>query len=136
MPKQSVNQVTGKNRWETLHCWRILSLNSWADSLIQFIPIFMSAEVKEAPSTQLSSDMFDYSVNREPDANYALIQEALNTFEAYCGENLPALDLSITGKLERDGVKFGIGSSGSVVGIESQGLGSGSAERLVRRHSL
>ena len=82
----------------------------------------MSAEVKEAPSTQLSSDMFDYSVNREPDANYALIQEALNTFEAYCGEDLPALDLSITGKLERDGVKFGIGSSGSVVVLTLKAL--------------
>ena len=82
----------------------------------------MSAEVKEAQTTQLSSDMFDYSVSREPDANYALIQEALNTFEAYCGENLPALDLSITGKLERDGVKFGIGSSGSVVVLTLKAL--------------
>ena len=82
----------------------------------------MTAEVKEAPSTQLSSDMFDYSVSREPDANYTLIQEALNTFEAYCGENLPALDLSITGKLERDGVKFGIGSSGSVVVLTLKAL--------------
>ena len=82
----------------------------------------MSAEVKEAPSTQLSSDMFDYSVGREPDANYALIQEALNTFEAYCGEKLPALDLSITGKLGRDGVKFGIGSSGSVVVLTLKAL--------------
>ena len=46
----------------------------------------MSAEVKEAQTTQLSSDMFDYSVGREPAANYALIQESLNTFEAFCGE--------------------------------------------------
>ena len=89
MPKQVGQSGHSKNRWETLHCWRILSLNTWADSLIQFIPIFMSAEVKEAQTTQLSSDMFDYSVSREPDANYALIQEALNTFEAFCGEKLP-----------------------------------------------
>ena len=46
----------------------------------------------------------------------------MNTFEAYCGENLPALDLSITGKLERDGVKFGIGSSGSVVVLTLKAL--------------
>ena len=82
----------------------------------------MSAEIKKAQTTQLTSDMFDYSVDREPDVNYALIQEALNTFEAYCGENLPALDLSITGKLERDGVKFGIGSSGSVVVLTLKAL--------------
>ena len=49
----------------------------------------MSAEIKKAQTTQLTSDMFDYSVDREPDVNYALIQDALNTFEAYCGENLP-----------------------------------------------
>ena len=82
----------------------------------------MSAEIKKAQTTQLTSDMFDYSVDREPDVNYALIQEALNTFEAFCGEKLPALDLSITGKLERDGVKFGIGSSGSVVVLTLKAL--------------
>ena len=96
----------------------------------------MSAEVKEAQTTQLSSDMFDYSVSREPDANYALIQEALNTFEAFCGEKLPALDLSITGKLERDGVKIWYWLIWFSCGFDPQGLGSGSAERLVRRHSL
>ena len=46
----------------------------------------------------------------------------MNTFEAFCGEKLPALDLSITGKLERDGVKFGIGSSGSVVVLTLKAL--------------
>ena len=76
--------------------------------------------------------MFDYSVNREPDANYALIQEALNTFEAFCGENLPALDLSITGKLERDGVKFGIGSSGSVVVLTLKALAAALQKDLSR----
>ena len=34
----------------------------------------------------------------------------------------PLLDLSITGKLERDGVKFGIGSSGSVVVLTLKAL--------------
>ena len=122
MPKQSVNQVTVKTGGKLYIAGEYSVLTPGQTALIQFIPIFMSAEVKEAPSTQLSSDMFDYSVNREPDANYALIQEALNTFEAYCGENLPTLDLSITGKLERDGVKFGIGSSGSVVVLTLKAL--------------
>ena len=105
------NQVTVKTGGKLYIAGEYSVLTAGQTALIQFIPIFMSAEVKEAPSTQLSSDMFDYSVGREPDANYALIQEALNTLEAFCGEKLPALDLSITGKLERDGVKFGIGSS-------------------------
>ena len=106
MPKQSVNQVTVKTGGKLYIAGEYSVLTPRQTALIQFIPIFMSAEVKEAQTTQLSSDMFDYSVSREPDANYALIQEALNTFEAFCGEKLPALDLSITGKLERDGVKF------------------------------
>ena len=96
----------------------------------------MSAEVKEAQTTQLSSDMFDYSVSREPDANYALIQEALNTFEAFCGEKLPALDLSITGKLERDGVKFGIGSSGSVVVLTLKTLAAAFRKTYPKTFSL
>ena len=122
MPKQSVSRARVKTGGKLYIAGEYSVLTPGQTALIQFIPIFMSAEVKEAPSTQLSSDMFDYSVNREPDANYALIQEALNTFEAYCGENLPALDLSITGKLERDGVKFGIGSSGSVVVLSLKAL--------------
>ena len=122
MPKQSVSQVTVKTGGKLYIAGEYSVLTHGQTALIQFIPIFMSAEVKEAPSTQLSSDMFDYSVGREPDANYALIQEALNTFEAFCGEKLPSLDLSITGKLERDGVKFGIGSSGSVVVLTLKAL--------------
>ena len=122
MPKQSVSQVTVKTGGKLYIAGEYSVLTAGQTALIQFIPIFMSAEVKEAQTTQLSSDMFDYSVSREPDANYALIQEALNTFEAFCGEKLPALDLSITGKLERDGVKFGIGSSGSVVVLTLKAL--------------
>lgn len=122
MPKQSVNQVTVKTGGKLYIAGEYSVLTPGQTALIQFIPIFMSAEVKEVSRTQLSSDMFDYSVGRELDANYALIQEALNTFEAYCGEKLPSLDLSITGKLERDGVKFGIGSSGSVVVLTLKAL--------------
>lgn len=122
MPKQSVNQVTVKTGGKLYIAGEYSVLTPGQTALIQFIPIFMSAEVKEASRTQLSSDMFDYSVGCKSDANYALIQEALNTFEVYCGEELPNLDLSITGKLERDGVKFGIGSSGSVVVLTLKAL--------------
>ena len=108
MLKQSVNQVTVKTGGKLYIAGEYSVLTPGQTALIQFIPIFMSAEVKEAPSTQLSSDMFDYSVNREPDANYALIQEALNTFEAYCGENLPALDLSITGSWNEMGLNLAL----------------------------
>ena len=122
MPKQSVNQVTVKTGGKLYIAGEYSVLTPGQTALIQFIPIFMLAEIKKAQTTQLTSDMFDYSVDREPDVNYALIQEALNTFEAFCGEKLPALDLSITGKLERDGVKFGIGSSGSVVVLTLKAL--------------
>ena len=122
MPKPSVIQASVKTGGKLYIAGEYSVLPPGQTALIQFIPIFMSAEVKEASRTQLSSDMFDYSVGRKSDANYALIQEALNTFEAYCGEDLPNLDLSITGKLERDGVKFGIGSSGSVVVLTLKAL--------------
>lgn len=92
MPKQSVNQVTVKTGGKLYIAGEYSVLTPGQTALIQFIPIFMSAELREASRTQLSSDMFDYSVGREPDANYALIQEALNTFEVYCGEKLPSLD--------------------------------------------
>ena len=122
MLKQSVNQVTVKTGGKLYIAGEYSVLTPGQTALIQFIPIFMSAEIKKAQTTQLTSDMFDYSVDREPDVNYALIQEALNTFEAYCGENLPALDLSITGKLERDGDISDIGSSGSVVVLTLKAL--------------
>ena len=72
MPKQSVNQVTVKTGGKLYIAGEYSVLTAGQTALIQFIPIFMSAEVKEAQTTQLSSDMFDYSVSREPDANYPL----------------------------------------------------------------
>lgn len=122
MLKQSVSRARVKTGGKLYIAGEYSVLTPGQTALIQFIPIFMSAEIKKSQTTQLTSDMFDYSVGREPDVNYALIQEALNTFEAYCGEKLPALDLSITGKLERDGIKFGIGSSGSVVVLTLKAL--------------
>ena len=84
MPKQSVSRARVKTGGKLYIAGEYSVLTPEQTALIQFIPIFMSAEVKEAPSTQLSSDMFDYSVNREPDANYALIQNKCADYLAFC----------------------------------------------------
>lgn len=91
-------------------------------ALIQHIPIYMTAAVERSDEIILSSDMFDYTVGLEPDANYSLIQESIATFQAFYGKQLPPFSLTITGKLERDGLKFGIGSSGSVTVLTIKAL--------------
>ncbi|MBM7636816.1 phosphomevalonate kinase [Streptococcus saliviloxodontae] len=91
-------------------------------ALIHYIPICMTAKACLAQETKLSSDMFAYSVDRTFDCNYQLIQASIDTFEAYSGQTLPDFELSITGKLERDGLKFGIGSSGSVTVLTIKAL--------------
>ncbi|MGT2907837.1 phosphomevalonate kinase [Streptococcus dentiloxodontae] len=91
-------------------------------ALIQHIPIYMTAQIKPAAAMRLWSDMFDYSAGREPDAGYQLIQASVETFEHYLGQELEPFELSITGKMERDGLKFGIGSSGSVTVLTIKAL--------------
>lgn len=91
-------------------------------AIIKNIPIYMTATVEEAEQTSIKSDMFDYAVSMEPDKNYALIQESIRTLETFNGHPLPAFALSITGKLEKDGLKFGIGSSGSVTVLTIKAL--------------
>ena len=69
--------------------------------------------------------MFDYAVGMTEDNNYALIQQTIVTLFAYLGKStkdMPAFELSITGKMERDGKKFGIGSSGSVTVLTLKAL--------------
>ncbi|TDE73612.1 phosphomevalonate kinase [Streptococcus vicugnae] len=86
-------------------------------AIIKNIPIHMTAEVKGSPEIKLFSDMFDYAVGMTEDNNYALIQQTIVTLFDYLGksaEAMPPFELSITGKMERDGKKYGIGSSGSV----------------------
>ena len=59
-----------------------------------------------------------HSANLEPDPDYALIQDTIavmNTYLLTLGYQLQPFSLKISGKMERDGKKFGIGSSGSVV---------------------
>lgn len=91
-------------------------------AIIKNIPIYMTATVEDAEQTSIKSDMFDYTVSMEPDKNYALIQESIRTLETFNGHHLPAFALSITGKLEKDGLKFGIGSSGSVTVLTIKAL--------------
>ena len=66
---------------------------------------------------EIFSDMFDYSVSLEYDKNYSLIQETVVVVNEYLenkGIDTKPFKLRITGKMEKDGKKYGIGSSGSV----------------------
>ena len=87
-------------------------------ALIKAIPIYMTAEIKASNDYQLYSDMFSYSVDMRPDSSYALIQETVALVEDYLtaqGVDLRPFSIDIRGKMEREGKKFGLGSSGSVV---------------------
>ena len=93
-------------------------LESGQLALIKAIPIYMMAEIKASDDYRLYSDMFSYSVDLRPDSSYALIQETVALVEEYLtsqGVELHPFSLEIRGKMEREGKKFGLGSSGSVV---------------------
>ncbi|TWT12298.1 phosphomevalonate kinase [Streptococcus sp. sy004] len=87
-------------------------------ALIKYIPILMEATIQANPDYQLSSDLFDYSVDLYPDKQYALIQETVSIVNDYLvklGHTLSPFRLRISGKFEKNGKKIGIGSSGSVI---------------------
>ena len=87
-------------------------------ALIKAIPIYMTAEIKISDAYRLYSDMFTYSVDMRSDSSYALIQETVALVEEYLtsqGVDLRPFSIDIRGKMEREGKKFGLGSSGSVV---------------------
>ena len=87
-------------------------------ALLKAIPIYMTAEIEASDGYRLYSDMFSYSVDMQPDSSYALIQETVALVEEYLtvqGIDLQPFSLDIRGKMEREGKKFGLGSSGSVV---------------------
>ena len=93
-------------------------LTAGQPAIIKDIPIYMTGEIQAAPDYRLTSDMFEHSASLEPDPDYALIQETvgdMNTYLLVLGYQLQPFSLKISGKMERDGKKFGIGSSGSVV---------------------
>ena len=86
-------------------------------ALIHFIPLYLTAEVGFSQAYELSSDMFTHVATMEKDTDYGLIQEAVSLMEAYLtsqGLTIRPLTLTIRGKLEKEGKKLGIGSSGSV----------------------
>ncbi|HEV4626991.1 TPA: phosphomevalonate kinase [Streptococcus pneumoniae] len=87
-------------------------------ALIKDIPIYMRAEIAFSDSYRIYSDMFDFAVDLRPNPDYSLIQETIalmRDFLAVRGQNLRPFSLKICGKMEREGKKFGLGSSGSVV---------------------
>ncbi|MEZ7550934.1 phosphomevalonate kinase [Streptococcus sp. 20925_1_22] len=93
-------------------------LTAGQPAIIKAIPIYMTGDIQAASAYCLTSDMFDHSANLKPDPDYALIQETvavMNTYLLALGYQLQPFSLKISGKMERDGKKFGIGSSGSVV---------------------
>lgn len=87
-------------------------------ALIKAIPIYMKAEIAFSENYRIYSDMFDFAVDLTPNPDYSLIQETIalmGDFLANRGQALRPFSLEIRGKMEREGKKFGLGSSGSVV---------------------
>ena len=87
-------------------------------ALIKAIPIYMKAEIAFSENYRIYSDMFDFAVDLTPNPDYSLIQETIalvRDFLAVRGQTLRPFSLEIRGKMEREGKKFGLGSSGSVV---------------------
>ena len=87
-------------------------------ALIKAIPIYMKAEITFSDSYRIYSDLFDFVVDLTPNPDYSLIQETIilvGDFLVYRGQTLRPFSLEIRGKMEREGKKFGLGSSGSVV---------------------
>ena len=87
-------------------------------AIIKNIDVFMQAEIKFSKKYSIYSDMYDYSVTlEEDDGNYSLITETVKIVNEYLqlkGVDIQPFDMKITGKMEKDGKKYGIGSSGSV----------------------
>ena len=87
-------------------------------AIIKNIDIFMQAEIKFSEKYSIYSDMYDYSVTlEEDDENYSLITETVKTVNEYLqlkGVDIQPFNMKITGKMEKNGKKYGIGSSGSV----------------------
>ena len=78
----------------------------------------MKGEIAFSDSYRIYSDMFGFAVDLTPNPDYSLIQETIalvEDFLIYRGQTLKPFSLEIRGKMEREGKKFGLGSSGSVV---------------------
>ena len=87
-------------------------------ALIKAIPIYMRGEIAFSDSYRIYSDLFDFAIDLTPNPDYSLIQETValvQDFLVYRGQTLRPFSLEIRGKMEREGKKFGLGSSGSIV---------------------
>ena len=87
-------------------------------ALIKAIPIYMRGEIAFSGSYRIYSDMFAFAIDLTPNPDYSLIQETIalvQDFLVHRGQTLRPFSLEIRGKMEREGKKFGLGSSGSVV---------------------
>ena len=103
-------------------------LTAGQSAIIKNINIFIKSKIYFSEKYAIFSDMFNYSIILEKkkfenvkvnfDKIYSLICETILTMNEYLKlqkiEPQP-FTLEITGKMEKDGKKFGIGSSGSVV---------------------
>ena len=107
-------------------------LTAGQSAIIKNVNIFMESRISFSNMDEymIFSDMFDYKLTLEKDTfnnenilqnfdkNYLLICEAISVMSEYLklkNLEIKPFELEITGKMERDGKKFGIGSSGSVV---------------------
>lgn len=87
-------------------------------ALIKAISIYMKAEIAFSENYCIYSDLFDFAVDLTPNPDYSLIQETIALMEEFLSarvQDLHPFSLEIRGKMEREGKKFGLGSSGSVV---------------------
>lgn len=101
-------------------------LTAGQSAIIKNVNIFMNSKISFSDKYTIFSDMFDYAVTSEKnifdsknfDKNYSLICETITIMSEYLtfhNLQIKPFNLTITGKMEKDGKKFGIGSSGSVV---------------------
>lgn len=60
-------------------------------AIIKNIPIYMTAQVREARTIHLFSDMFDAGADMTPNSDYSLIQQTIKTLAACLGKSLEAL---------------------------------------------
>ncbi|VTS13975.1 phosphomevalonate kinase [Streptococcus pseudoporcinus] len=94
-------------------------------AILMPIPIKMKADIEAARHFKITSDMFDYSVGLEPNVGYQLIQASIHTVSLLLGKetkDLPPFHLRISGKMEAEGKKYGLGSSGSVTVLTIKAL--------------
>ena len=82
-------------------------------AIVKNVNIYMNAQIRFSEKYKIYSDMYNYSVSLEHDENYSLIQETVNVVNKYLhikSIDTKPFELNITGKMEKEGKKYGIGS--------------------------